>query len=401
MRKHPRLLCSVTFFCCALFAACQRQVPEPENQTAGDTPGELTLTTEQQEMIGLTTVPAVTQVVRPIVESFGRVIPRLQGRVLISSPVAGQVTAQSAERIPAPGTFVHKGQILAEIEQTMTASERVQLDVAEEGAVGAGQEAKAALDAAAIEYQRSQNLFQAKVVSRKRVEEAKATWLQAQSRYDTARRQENSYRAAQAEERISSRHFTLTAPITGTLVQVDVTAGQQVDTTTPLLTIADLSTVWIEALVFEGDLDKINTKSPVVIRRSGEFSSSQPSWVGSPIYASVVIDQVKRTAGLLYEVKNLDGQLKLGMSVTVALPAGPEQLAVMAPEASILENGNGKGFVYVRRTAGVFAEEEVALGIRRDGLVAIAGDVRAGDELVVTGAPELFGKGPGRLLEAE
>jgi hypothetical protein len=57
--------------------------------------------------------------------------------------------------------------------------------------------------------------------------------------------------------------------------------------------------------------------------------------------------------------------------------------------------------VYVQRNTGVFAEEEVLLGLRRDGLVAIAGNVRAGDEIVVTGASELFGKGPGRLPETE
>jgi cobalt-zinc-cadmium efflux system membrane fusion protein len=296
---------------------------------------------------------------------------------------------------------VHKGQVLAEIEQTVTAAEQVQLAVAGEGAAGAGQEAKAALDAAAAEYQRSQNLFQAKVVSRKRVEEAKAAWLQAQSRYDTARRQEVNYRTAQASERVSPRHFSLSAPIDGTVVQVDITAGQQVDTATPLFTIADLSTVWVEAPVFEGDLEKIDTKSPVVICKSGETLPSQQSWTGNPIYASAVVDPVKRTAGLLYEVKNLDEQLKLGMSVIVALPAGPEQQAVMAPEAAVLENGGGEGLVYVQRNTGVFAEEEVLLGLRRDGLVAIAGNVRAGDEIVVTGASELFGKGPGRLPETE
>jgi multidrug efflux pump subunit AcrA (membrane-fusion protein) len=139
----------------------------------------------------------------------------------------------------------------------------------------------------------------------------------------------------------------------------------------------------------------------VVICKSGETLPSQQSWTGNPIYASAVVDPVKRTAGLLYEVKNLDEQLKLGMSVIVALPAGPEQQAVMAPEAAVLENGGGKGLVYVQRNTGVFAEEEVALGIRQDGLVAITGDVRAGDEIVVTGASELFGKGPGRLPEAE
>ncbi len=325
----------------------------------------------------------------------------MQGRVLITPPVAGRVITLEAERLPTPGTFVHKGQILAEIEQTVTESERVQFDVAGEGAAGAGQEAKAALDAAAAEYQRSRNLFQAKVVSRKRVEEAEAAWLQAQSRYNTARRQENSYRTAHAAERGSARLFTLTAPIDGIIAQADITAGQQVDATTSLFTIVDVSTVWVEAPIFEGDLDKVDTKSPALIRRSGETQPSEQSWTGTPIYAGAVVDPVKRTANPLYEVKNQDRQLKLGMSVTVALPAGLEQPAVLVPEAAVLENGGGKGVVYVQQAPTVFAEKEVGLGVRRDGLVAITGEVQEGDKVVVTGAAELFGKGPGRLPKEE
>src|SRR5215468_8062349 len=163
MTKHLRKLSyAALLWCAVLVAACQRPSPEPEKQGAEDSQSGLTLTTEQQEAIGLTTAPAIIQTVRPTIESFGRVIPRMQGRVSITSPVAGRVLPQSTERLPIPGTVVHKGQILAEIEQTVTASERVQFDVGGKGATGAGQEAKAALDAAVAEYRRSQNLFRAK-----------------------------------------------------------------------------------------------------------------------------------------------------------------------------------------------------------------------------------------------
>jgi cobalt-zinc-cadmium efflux system membrane fusion protein len=384
-----------------LIAACQRQAGEPEPHSPNDARGELTVTVEQQEAIGLTTTSVVVQTVRPVIESFGRVIPRMQGRVSISSPVAGRVLTPGAAALPTPGAPVRKGQLLAEVEQTVTAAERVQFDVAGEGAAGAGQEAKAALNAAAAEYQRSQNLLQAKVVSRKRVEEAEAAWRQAQSRYETARRQESSYRAAQTASRVSARRFSLTTPIDGIVVQADLTAGQQVDVNTPLFTVVDLSTVWVEAPVFEGDLDKIDTKSPATIRRGGETLVSQQSWMGAPLYAGVVVDPVKRTANLLYEVKNEDGQLKLGMSVMAALPAGPEQPVLMVPETAVLETGGGKGVVYIQQEASVFAEKEVTLGVHREGLVAITGEVQEGEKIVVTGAAELFGKGPGRLPKEE
>jgi cobalt-zinc-cadmium efflux system membrane fusion protein len=358
----------------------------------------VTLSLEQQQAIGLTTVQAVEKEIQPVIESFGRVVPRLQGRVQITSPVAGRVTPQSVERIPSPGAAVRKGQMLAEVEQTYTASEQVQLGVGEEGAGGIAQEAKAALAAATAEYQRSERLVQDKIVSRKRLEEAKSAWLQAQSRYETALRQEARYRTATALGKESLRRFSLVAPIDGVVVQADITAGQQVDSTTPLFVIADLSTVWVEAPVFEGDFDQIDTKIPALIRAVGKENKS---WTGRPLYAGEVVDPLKRTASLLYEVTNTDGLLKLGMSVTVSLPAGAPQLMVMAPEAALIANEGNTGMVYVRQSPTTFAEHEVSIGLRRDGLVSITGEVQVGADLVVTGAAELFGAMPGRLAAGE
>jgi membrane fusion protein, heavy metal efflux system len=386
------LLCLVTFVACA-----KKEEPE-EKPTAGEEVKALTLSPEQQETIGLMTEKAVVRGVRPVVESFGRVISRLQGRVQIASPVAGRVTTQSATLIPSPGALVHQGQLLAEVEQTYSAPEQVQLDVGEQSAIGAAQEAKAALEAAAAEYQRSQNLFQAKIGSRKRLEDAKAAWLQAQSRYETARRQQASYHAAITPSGRSLKRFPLTAPIAGVIVQAEVTAGQQVDTTTPLFTIADLSTVWVEAPIFEGDLDRVDRDSAATIRGVGDEGAV---WTGKPIYAGEVVDPLKRAANLLYAVDNAAGRLKLGMSVSVAVPAGLEKQVVMVPEAALAENGGGKGVVYVRQSPTLFAEKEVTTGIRQDGLVAVEGEVKEGDDIVVVGAPELFGQMPGRLPTAE
>src|SRR5262245_11985228 len=74
MRQKPlRLYCVALLSCILSGVACQRQTAEPEHQAPDDTPGELTLTAEQQQAIGLTTAPAIAQLVRPTIESFGRV----------------------------------------------------------------------------------------------------------------------------------------------------------------------------------------------------------------------------------------------------------------------------------------------------------------------------------------
>lgn len=400
MRKTWQWYWAVILLSVTSLSGCQvsDQAPEADNREPQAEKQIVTLSLAQQQAIGLTTAQVVEKEVQPVLESFGRVIPRLQGRVQVTSPVPGRITPQSVERIPSPGVVVRKGQVLAEVEQTYSASERVQLGVSEEGAGGTMQEAQAALAAAVAEYQRSERLLQDKIVSRKRVEEAKAAWLQAQSRYETARRQAARYHTATASGTESPRRFPLVAPIDGVVVHADLTAGQQVDTATPLFVVVDLSTVWVEAPVFEGDLDKVDTKSAIIIRGVGKETRT---WTGRPLYAGEVVDPLKRTASLLYEVANPDGTLKLGMSVTVELPIGTPQRLIMIPEAALIADEGNTGVVYVRQNTTTFTEQEVSIGPRRDGFVGITGPVHAGTEVVVTGAAELFGAMPGHLATEE
>jgi cobalt-zinc-cadmium efflux system membrane fusion protein len=391
--------------CClsvVMTGACQQPEESEPVRRSDKIPTQLViLTLEQQHTIGLTTAPAVLREIAPVLESFGRVIPRTQGRVQITSPVAGLVTPQSAEYIPTPGTIVRKGQLLAEVEQTYTVLEKIQLDVGEEEAEGVAQVAQATLEAAEADYRRSQQLFTAKIVGRKRVEEAKALLLQARSRYETAKRQTESYRVATTPGKNHIRRFPLLAPIDSVVVHADITAGQQVNTTNALFVLADSSTVWVEAPVFEGDLRKVQQPRPVVVTVSRIESETILSVTARPLFTSPVVDPAKRTAALVYEVKNTDGQLKLGMSVTVTIPIGPTTSRVMVPEAAVIENAPSAGVVYVRQSPTEFVERTVKLGERRDGYVSVDGNLAAGEELVVTGVAELFGAMPGRLVTDE
>ncbi len=400
IRSHdrPRRALALLFCLVLLLSACTQKA-EPEREVAHDEAvAGLTLTTAQQEAIGLATAKAVAQTLRPVIESFGRVMPRPRGRIQVLSPIAGRITMQSAAQIPTLGATVDVGQQLAEVEQTYTAHERVQLEVGAHTASGSQREAKAALDAAAAEYQRSQNLYQAKIASRKRVEDAESAWRQAQSRLATAQQMQASYGAATTTGRQGPRRFSLLAPLTGVVVQAEASAGQQVDTTTPLFTVADLSTVWIDTAIFEGDLARVDRSSTAVVRNVGDITTT---WTGTPVYAGEVVDPLKRSVSLLYAVDNRERKLKLGMSVSVSVPTGEEASVVTVPEAALIDTSGGKGVVYVRRGPTLFAEEEVVIGLRHEGRVAVTGAVHEGDDIVVVGAPELFGTPPGRLPEAE
>jgi cobalt-zinc-cadmium efflux system membrane fusion protein len=108
----------------------------------------------------------------------------------------------------------------------------------------------------------------------------------------------------------------VTAPIAGTVVEIAFTPGG-LDLTQEfrkLLTIADLSHVWLAAEVFERDLDAIRRA------RRGTFTTAagvtRP--LGPAIAISPFVDDKKRTVQVLFQVANPNGALSLGGFVTLS-----------------------------------------------------------------------------------
>ena len=91
MKRAYRFPFICLLLCLVASTACEEKEKPEGGEREGEQADALTLTPEQQETIGLTTAKAVAREVRPELESFGRVIPRLQGRVQVTSPVAGNI----------------------------------------------------------------------------------------------------------------------------------------------------------------------------------------------------------------------------------------------------------------------------------------------------------------------
>jgi cobalt-zinc-cadmium efflux system membrane fusion protein len=118
--------------------------------------------------------------------------------------------------------------------------------------------------------------------------------------------------AARMEPRIPVR-----TPIAGTVIERNVTDGQFVGTDmSPLVTVADLSTVWVQGDIFERDLRHIS-----VGQKADVTTAAYPSDVFSAQVSRIasVVDAQTRTAKVRFLVANPGARLKPGMFASISL----------------------------------------------------------------------------------
>ena len=174
--------------------------------------------------------------------------------------------------------------------------------------------------------------------------------------------------------------FSLTSPIAGIVVERNATIGATVGSDANLFKIIDLSRVWVDANVFEKDLERV--------RRGQEVKVSVPAFPGSAfagrvILISSVVDPETRTVKVRTEVPNPDGRLKPDMFASVQIITDLHRSAISVPQSAVLDDG-GKSVVFV--TDGTsYKKRGVSTGIQGNGRVEIIEGLQAGDKVVVKG----------------
>jgi cobalt-zinc-cadmium efflux system membrane fusion protein len=176
-------------------------------------------------------------------------------------------------------------------------------------------------------------------------------------------------------------HSTLRAPFDGIVIKYDVAEGEVVETERELFTIADLSTVWVQADVYEKDIASIHQGQEVkflVDAYPGE------TFVGKITYVSDFLDPKTRTAKVRCEVPNPQGRLKLEMFATIHIPTPMGREVVMIPTAAV-QQIDDKPVVFVKISDTEFQKREIQLGTQSDGWVEVKSGVRAGEVVVTQG----------------
>ena len=217
-------------------------------------------------------------------------------------------------------------------------------------------------------------------VSDQDLDQAKSNYVQAEAEY--ARTQAHlKTLGVPADTAAKSRVLTVTAPVTGSITTFAVAPGTMInDPTQSLMTIADLSTVWVTAMVPEKDLAAISKNQDAEVSLM-----AYPDRVlhGKVLFVSDVIEPDTRRNKLRIAFANADRALKPNMFATVTLVGSPRS-RILLPSSALLMN-NDRTSVFVAVAPWTFERRVVEPDLEEGTSVAIRSGVNAGDQVVVKG----------------
>jgi RND family efflux transporter MFP subunit len=182
--------------------------------------------------------------------------------------------------------------------------------------------------------------------------------------------------------RAVKKTLTVSAPISGFVVEKNVVAGQMADAGMKLYRLADIGTVWVYAQVYEQDLSAVQLGQEATMSLS---YLSDRKFRGRVTYVYPTVDEKTRTARVRMEFHNPGYFLKPGMFATVELVADIAPSALLVPDSAVLRSGE-KNTVFVALPGGKFEARTVTLGLQaQDDMDQVLGGLSEGERIVTSG----------------
>jgi len=283
----------------------------------------------------------------------------------VLTPLGGRVL----EIKVALGDRVHKGQVLAVIDSP-------DLGQAYED------HAKAAdsLQLTRKNLTRQEEQFKLGTVSTRDLDQARSDNTQAAAEFARTQARLKTL-GVPTEGEHHSTVLSVIAPVSGSVTTLTVATGNMInDPTQPIMTVADLSTVWVTALVPEKDV--------AVVAKGQDADVSLAAYPGTVLHGKVlfvsdVLDSDSRRDKLRIAFPNADITLKPNMFATVTL-LGPRQTRVVLPTSALLMN-NDRTTVFVATAPWTFERRTITAQLEEGPTVALDSGVKAGEQVVVKG----------------
>ena len=244
-------------------------------------------------------------------------------------------------------------------------------------------------------HERTIDLVEIGAVSREELEQATSMKKTAEANLASARERlillglsEKQIEGLRSVQKFPTPLIAVESPASGTLVGRAVNAGEVVVQGKEMFRVADLSSVWVIAQIYERDFQTVNIATPAVITTSAYPGRT---FNGRVSYIDPRVDPQTRTAQVRIELANPRESLKLGMFVDVnfggatnAAAGGPPVTAV--PRSAVQTIG-ARQVVYVATDQpGAFVQREVSTGQEVNGKLPVYNGVSAGERVVTEGS---------------
>jgi RND family efflux transporter MFP subunit len=174
------------------------------------------------------------------------------------------------------------------------------------------------------------------------------------------------------------RAVTLNAPVGGYVTGKEILEGGRVGPGTELLTVTDLSSVWIEADLYEYEAQAVRVGQAATLETAADPARKLK---GRVAFVYPTLSAETRTLKVRFEFPNPGLRLKPQMYANVSLDLDPVT-GVVVPESALIETGT-RTVAFVDAGGGSFEPREVRVGVRGDGKAQILSGVREGEKVAV------------------
>ena len=325
-----------------------------EDETGAEAPGTATqirISTEKIQKLGVRVESAELRSLEKTVRAVGRIEPDEKRLYTIAPKFEGYVERL---QVNTTGQLVSKGQPLFEVYSPELVSAQREYAIAAQGMqalAGAGSDAQNGM---------------------KQLAEASLSRLK---NWDISEEQLKSL-ANSGEAR---RNLSFRSPATGIVTEKKAVQGMRFMPGEVLYQIADLSTVWVIADVFEQDIGLVRAGARAKIRINAYPDRVFDGRIG---YVYPTLKAETRTISVRVELANPGGLLKPGMFAQMELPVGRGGKALTVPDSAVIDSGTRR-IVLVQLKEGRFEPREVKTGARSDSYVELLEGVKAGEQVVV------------------
>ena len=346
---------------------------KPAGTDAGAHASEVALTAAQASRIR--TAIVTLSAFRPVVQTTGTVAFNGDRSTSVLAPVSGPITAILVN----PGSVVRKGEPLATVTSPDFAS-----------AMAAYRKAQSSYQNAQRIAELDEKLFTNDAIPRREVEQAQTDATAALADRDAAVEQMKSLGLDQAtinamrdNRSAATPAAVIRAPIEGTVVEKLVNPGQLIQAgSTQCFTIADLSTVWVMANVFESDLAAV---------AAGEGATVTTTALPNPIHGTVayvgsLVDPASKATAVRILTPNPRGILKRDMLVNVSITSAQGRNGILIPASAVLRDDQNLPFVYLALAGLRYGRRPIIIGQRYGDAYEVRSGLASGDKVVVDGA---------------
>jgi cobalt-zinc-cadmium efflux system membrane fusion protein len=374
--KIKRTLClGLTASLAILAAGCSSErganqmTSYSSSESKAETPGLFTIPQDQMSHVQVVTVQP-SKITRTL---------RLTGAVAYNAfnttPVITQVGGPVAKILVVPGDRVKRGQPLLEVSSPdyslLLASYLKARDV---------------FRVTDKNYQRAQDLFAHHAIADRDLLQAESDRIQAQADLSAAEQGMKILgipKPEDLEKSPISAQIPLLAPIGGEVVERLVSPGQVLQAgTTQAFTISDVSTVWVLANIYQGDLAYVKVGDRVNI----STDSYPDKFSGKISFISPALDPTTRTLQARIVVDNPGGKLKKDMYCVATVTAGVIPNAIAVPDAAVLRDDENQPFVYVATSSNQFGRRQVEIGQSENSETQILKGLSPGEKVVGNGS---------------